>query len=100
MKVNKLSFPHPVLGLGDDVAGVYSIEFKNESVELDRDLIKLNIKHVLANKTLEKLVSDGFAQYCIEVQCPQTVFKESYFSQNSEHLIKIPANYLRNKTYK
>jgi len=99
MKANKLSFPYPVLGIGDDIAGSYRLKFKDESVELNRDSIKINVTHLLSNGTLERLVREKQASYCVEIQCPQTIFREIYPWSKSDQTIEIPTKHLRNATY-
>jgi hypothetical protein len=94
MKINNLSFPHPVLGIGDDVSGNYSVECQ---VELGRETATLHIKQTLSNKTLEGLILDKKAVYNVEVHCRQSLYRKSFLFSQKEHKISIASFDLLNK---
>lgn len=94
MKINNLSFPHPVLGVGDDVNGNYTVE---SQIQLGRELITLQISHHLSNKTLEKLISENKAAFNMEVHCQQSVYRKSFLSREKQVTITVPARELLNK---
>jgi hypothetical protein len=75
MKYNNRLYPHPVLGIMDDIKGIFSC---NLSVESDKDVIVLKPAFSLDNHDLEELVKSGDANLCIHVYCRGTMFRESY----------------------
>ena len=77
MKIDKLSLPHPVLGLGDDVSGAYQV---SSSVKLGKERITVIVNHGLANATIEKLMENDVVRFCTEINCPQTLFREKHTS--------------------
>jgi hypothetical protein len=75
MKYNNRLYPHPVLGIVDDINGIFSC---NLSVESDKDVIVLKPSFNLDNHDLEELVKTNNAKLCIHVYCRGTMFRESY----------------------
>lgn len=94
MKINSLSLPHPVLGVGDDVDGTYTAETQ---VELGREQIILKVKQNLSNRTLDRLIQEHKAAFNVEVHCQQTVYRRSFLSFVRDTTIMIPARSLLNK---
>ncbi len=94
MKINNLSLPHPVLGIGDDVSGKYKV---NLQVALDSSRVVLIIEQILLNKTLEKFIEQGKATYSIEVNCPKTLFRESFMFTETRKNIELNADDLRDQ---
>jgi hypothetical protein len=93
MKIDHLSFPHPVLNLHDDIpSGIYNI---THSVQKSRDEIVINVIHNLVQTTLEQLVESQEACFLVEVHCPQTLFRVAYSSHDPEQVIIIPSKNLR-----
>jgi hypothetical protein len=75
MKYNNRLYPHPVLGIMDDINGIFSCTL---SVESDKELIILKPAFNLDNHDLEELIKNGNAKFCIHVYCRGTMFRESY----------------------
>ena len=75
MKYNNRLYPHPVLGIMDDIDGGFSC---NLSVESNKDLIVLKPSFTLSNNDLEKLIYSGDAKICVHIYCRGTMFRESY----------------------
>jgi len=94
MKIENLSFPHPVLGSSDDISGNYNTQI---SVHLDRNEIGLSIIHELNQATTEKLIERKEAAFLTEVHCAQTLFRVSYMSHDEQQTIVLPASDLRDK---
>jgi len=94
MKIDKLSLPHPVLGLGDDVAGSYQV---SSSVKLGKEQIMLIVNHGLANETIEKLMDENVVAFCTEINCPQTLFRESFTTVEPNQTIEVASENLRDK---
>lgn len=94
MKIENLSFPHPVLGASDDVSGSYTPTL---SVRLGRDEIGLAIIHELDQVSLESLIDQKGALFVTEIHCAQTLFRISYATRDEQQIIVIPASSLRDK---
>jgi hypothetical protein len=95
MRIDKLSLPHPVLGLGDDVNGFYRA---SPAVKLGRQNISVIINHGVSNKTIESLLNEKAAAFCTEINCPQTFYRKAFLTTESSQIIEIPSDELRNKT--
>ena len=94
MKILNLSLPHPVLGLNDDVSGEYTPIIEAAPTE---EFFIFKISHDLKNDAIEKLIDAGKAQFCIEVNCPATIFRKCFVSKESFQEIKISQEFLRNR---
>jgi hypothetical protein len=93
MKIDHLSFPHPVLNLHDDISsGSYRI---THSVQKNRDEIVISVEHDLLQSSLEHLIENREACFLTEVHCPQTLFRVAYISHDPEQTIIIPSKDLR-----
>ncbi|MDD5209837.1 MAG: hypothetical protein PHV36_10655 [Elusimicrobiales bacterium] len=95
MKVNSLSFPHPILGSNDDMTGSYEIDGPHVSRAVDK--IKITIGHVLRNLDIQYYLDNGDAEFMVEICCPKTFFRKAYFSSTTSHTIEIPENLLRDQ---
>jgi hypothetical protein len=93
MKISNISFPHPVLGVADDVRGYYSPKL---GVVMARDKITLSVEHCLSNKTLQKFISEKKAFFAVELNCPQTIYRTIEISHEANHMFEINASELRN----
>lgn len=94
MKILNLSLPHPVLGLNDDVSGEYTPSIEAAPTE---EFFIFKIIHNLKNDAIEKLINDGKTQYCVEVNCPATIYRKCFVSNESFQEIKISQEFLRNR---
>ena len=94
MKVNAKSYPHPVLGNGDDLGGLFKVEL---TYELSRDDVVLNPAFTLKNAGIEELVKKGKASFDIEVECRSTFYRRSFSTRNQSEKISIPAKLLRER---
>jgi len=94
MKTNNLSFPHPVLGVHDDVQGLHNVEVKLTCSETSIDL---SVQNTFFNKTIENLITKKKAAFCAQISCPQTFFRRIFTTQEKNQEISIPQTELRNK---
>jgi hypothetical protein len=94
MKVNTKSYPHPVLGNGDDLGGFFKLEL---SYELGRETVILNPLFALKNNGVEALLKKAWVSFVIEVECRSTFFRRSYSTRKLEEKIAIPAKMLRER---
>ncbi len=94
MKVNAKSYPHPVLGNGDDLGGYFKVELP---YELSRDLVVLRPAFALKNTAIEDLVKKGKASFVMEVECRSAFFRKSFTSRDANASVSILAKLLREK---
>lgn len=96
MKFNNLSFPHPVLGIGDAVDGIS--DFLNDPViSVSADSYKIEIECNLVNLDLEALIEESTAEFLCEVTCTNTIFRNSFKSTSSKIEFEIPKKSVRGK---
>ena len=75
MKTGNISFPHPVLGISNDVIGEYSATF---GVALGKDGASLRINHKLNNPEYGELIKKKMAIFCVEVHCVKTFYRRAF----------------------
>lgn len=96
MKYNNRLYPHPVLGILDDISGIFNC---NLSVESDKDYIILKPSFNLTNKDLENLLVSGEAKICVHIYCRGTLFRENYIIKDYvSDEIKITSTSLNGET--
>lgn len=76
MRVNTKSYPHPVLGNGDDLGGIFKVEFK---YELGKEEVALNPAFSLKNTAIEELLKKRESIFCIRGRMPRYVFPNELF---------------------
>ena len=75
MRYNNRLFPHPVLGIEDDISGEFSVELIYRS---DKDFITLSPTFKLQEEVLRQLIDDGKAYFLIQVYCRSTMYREVF----------------------
>lgn len=88
MNFNDVTFPHPVLGIGDSITG--NIDLGSPEINSLQDVyeIKINLKH--DNVDLKKLIHENKAEYLCEVTCTNTVYRQLFLSNNNKIEFEIP----------
>lgn len=92
MKINNLSFPYPVLGVGDDVMPTPHL--------LPKPVIKNRTSYIfeadldMKNQDIAKYIKTGYAKYVCEVECPRTMLRKCWFSNQPNFCIEIPRTHL------
>ena len=88
MKFNDITFPHPVLGLGDAILGI--VELGNPEIDSLQDVyeVKINCKH--DNVDLKNLLNEDKAEFLYEVTCTNTLYRKLFLSNNSKMKFEIP----------
>ena len=93
MKINDLSFPYPVLGIGDDI--LPKPTFKGEpQVESDTTNYTFTVDFAMVNPTIKQVADSGSATYLCEVTCSSTLYRKSFRSQTTHFAIVIPKTHL------
>ena len=95
MKFNDITFPHPVLGLGDAIFG--NITLGNPEINSLQDvyLVKINCKH--DNADLINLLNEDKAVFLYEVTCTNTLYRKLFLSNNSKMEFEIPKKQVKGR---
>ncbi|MCB9261788.1 MAG: hypothetical protein H6607_05375 [Flavobacteriales bacterium] len=88
MKFNDITFPHPVLGLGDAIFG--TIELGNPEINSLQDVYEVNINCKNDNADLKNLLTDDKAEFLYEVTCTNTLYRKRFLSNNGRMEFEIP----------
>jgi hypothetical protein len=95
MRTNNISFPNPVLGISDDVNGSISSDC---SIKLDPIKTTLTVKWNLTCDSLQLLINQEKAAYCVEVICPGTIYRKCFQTHDSTQEISLDSALLRGRT--
>jgi hypothetical protein len=95
MKFNGYSFPHPVLGLNDDIEGSASVEKLEYDEITDEDNYILTIIYKLDNPDFLQMLAENKAQFVCELSCTATLFRKTELSDSLIQKITIPKNFVR-----
>ena len=95
MRINKnTSFPQPVLGFNDDYISNNTFEIEIER-KLNNGIYQHQFKVNIENKDILSLLKNKEAYILVEVDCVDTVFRQSYKSYEVNFVIDISARNLR-----
>ena len=98
MKFNDVSFPHPVLGVGDAVISKIGLNPEPEIVSgADTYSVIVNYDH--DNNDLTALIDNGQAEFFCEATCSNTLYREIFKSDSSQLIFDIPKKYVKGKVY-
>ncbi len=75
MKFNNRMYPHPVLGILDDINGEFSCSLTVESN--DKNIILKPIIHI-QNTTLENYLKEDKVYACVHLYCRGTLFRDNF----------------------
>ena len=96
MNINNLSFPYPVLGIGNDIeprpgfASQPTVEKKHSSFIFETDL-------EMKNKDIARHIKYGHAKYVCEVECRPTMLRRCFFSDTPHFSIELPKHLLNER---
>lgn len=94
MKIKNISFPYPILGIGNDINSTVKM---NTSLMSDKDNYIISFEIQLDNPDIENLINQKKALYVCEIDCPTTYFRIAYKSQTPTFEIKIPRSDVANR---
>lgn len=93
MKINNLSFPYPVLGIGDDISpepGFASDPKLSKSAGKYTFEVSLDMR----NQDIARQVEIGNASYVCEVECSRTLLRKCFFSKKPYFKFSLEKNIL------
>lgn len=88
MRYINMSFPHPVLGIGDAVNS--NIELIDTEIKSLDDIYDITIKLKHDNEDLNQLIKTNRAEYICEVTCSNTLFRDIFKSNLSQIKFSLP----------
>jgi len=94
MKITDQSFPHPVLGIQDDVSGIFKTQLTWTCDRVDYYLYPI---FDLQNESIELLIKEKKVAYLVHIECANTFFRKSFKYFEQSPTIKINADELRDK---
>lgn len=98
MKFNDVSFPHPVLGVGDAVKSKFGFNpVPDITSTVDTYSIVVNCEH--DNADLSALVNSGQAEFLCEATCSNTLYREIFTGNSSEIKFEIPKKQVKGKVF-
>jgi hypothetical protein len=86
---NNSTFPHPVLGLRDDIDSIADFEYTKTSDALEY-IYYIEIK--TDNQSIEKYIVEKKAEYVCEVDCKKTFYRKCITSKTPKFELHIPRN--------
>lgn len=96
MKFSDVTFPHPVLGIGDAISGKTGFT-KEPEINISTDSYKVTIECNLVNEDLKKLTQENKAEFLCDVTCTNTVYRNNVVSDNATIEIEIPKKQVKGK---
>lgn len=94
MAVKYKSYPFPVLGNEDDVAGQFRPAMR---YTLEPDTVIIECDFDLVNRSIESLIHDEQASFLVQVECSSTFYRRTFVSHERHEEIVIEAGDLRDK---
>jgi len=93
MKYNNRNFPHPVLGISDDILADFTAELIYKS---DKDNIILTPAFKITDDSILALIKKGSAYFLTQVYCSGTMYREVFKTKSTlPDPIRIPSYKLR-----
>jgi len=93
---NEYSFPHPVLGIGDDIRGSASVVVDNDE-DSDPDNYIVTARYELDNPGIHQLLAEEKAEFICELSCTGAFFRTSKTSSSFTQIMHIPKNAVRDE---
>lgn len=96
MRKFNASFPHPILGISDDISGDFSAVAE---VQVRSDFCTITAKFHTDNEYFQELVNSGQASFVIELNCTRTVYREFFKTGNinEEYIFHVPTSQVNAK---
>jgi len=96
MKFNDVSFPHPVLGVGDAINSNISFSPEPQIISDENNYtIVVNCEH--DNKDLAELVNSGQSEYFCEATCSNTLYRKMIKSSSNRIEFEIPKKHVKGR---
>jgi len=91
MNFNNISFPHPVLGVTNDVSSeIKMIETNDVSINPKSHSYEIKVKYTFDDEELKQMVQQGQAEFICEATCSNTLYREIIRSEKPKIKFEIP----------
>lgn len=90
MKISNVSFPYPVLGVGDDILPMLTDDCISVEISNDVQNYYFDVTLKYDNHEIESFVSEGFAEYTCEIDCVKTLLRSSIPFKEPTFKITLP----------
>lgn len=88
MPTRSASCPHPILGSGDDIRGVFTSG--SPAVEVRRSTTLISLGGITCtNETLLELINQGQADYSLQIDCGATFFRELHRQRQPDFHLEL-----------
>jgi len=95
MIYNNREYPHPVLGIGDAVAGEFKVHL---SVKAGQETVRIEPVFELDNDDLNTVIAEGKAAFAAQVYCRGTMYRDLIKSEKAvAKPVMIPTPKLRDR---
>jgi len=95
MNINNITFPHPILGIGDSINS--QIELQKPEINANSDFYEIKVHFSHDNNDLLNLINSEKAEYLCEITCTNTVFRQIFTSKNKTIAFEIPKKDVKSK---
>jgi len=95
MNINNITFPHPVLGIGDSINSKFELQSPEIKSTADSYEVVIHVSH--DNNDLQSLVSADKAEYLCEVTCTNTLYRQIFTNHLKTITFEIPKKALKGK---
>jgi hypothetical protein len=97
MKISAVSYPYPVLGNENDVAGTFDVtKFIRTS---DPNQTRFDFEYDISNSSIDKMISEGRATFMAQVECSNTFYRKAFPSYEKSGSFQLGTNELREKVF-
>lgn len=94
MSRRSASFPHPVLGSGEDVAGALTCDLP--SVDTNGPTTVVDIAGLLcSNGSISRMIEAGDAEFAIRLDCGSTLFRRTYTTRAAATTLSLQSGQLQ-----
>lgn len=99
MNYNSRTYPHPVLGVDDDFINDINKDTFKPTLVISSDFrkIKLEVTYQLNNVELLKLINNEKAEFCMQLYCRSTMFRQALSTKKQTDIFDLKATLLRDE---
>lgn len=90
MNFNNISFPHPVLGIANNVTSeIQFIDTDDISISPNKNSYGIKLKYSFEDEKLTQMIQEDKAEYICEITCTNTLYREIIRSEKPEIMFEI-----------
>lgn len=98
MNFNNISFPHPVLGVSNEVLSeIKRIEKDDISINPNNHSYEVKVKYTFHDEALRQMVLDRKAEFICEATCSNTLYREIIRSEKPKIAFEIPRKQVKGR---